>query len=229
MSVIFLIACGGKKPQDNTKVVSVADYETSTFSVEAGEGSVQGLLGNVTQDEIERVFSSHRSAMLRCYENAIEDVEEIEGEVKFELQVASDGSVDFAFVSHSDLGSADTESCMLEKVKNFHFKRVPGGVAVIYYPLTLEAPYEPPDPEVWDNNKVSEVISAHRDELESCLNQQTGAHVTLYVGKGGMVLSAGASGETREAFDSAQCVARTARSWTFSPPKKDLAKVHLAF
>ena len=222
-------ACGGKSTQDNTKVVSVKDYETRTFTVEAGEGSIEGLLGNVTQDEIERVFSEHRNAMFRCYQDALEDLEEIEGEVHFDIQVASDGSVDFAFISASDLGSVETESCMLDMVKNFHFKRVPGGIAVIYYPMTLEAPYDPPEPEAWQNARVSNVLDEHREEVDACLQGQKGILVTLYVGKGGMVLSDGASGETREAYDCAVCVARAAKSWTFDAPSDDLAKVRLSF
>ena len=227
--VAAVSACGGKKQADTAKVVSVKDYETGTFTVAAGDGSVEGLLGNVTQDEIERVFSAHRDAMFRCYQEALEDLEEIEGEVHFELQVASDGTVDSAFISDSDLGSIETESCMLDQVRSFRFKRVPGGVAVLYYPMTLEAPYDPPEPAHWDNGKVRDTVEANRDVIDGCLTGASGIVVTLYVGKGGMVLSSGAAGKTLEAYDDAVCLARAARSWTFSAPARDLAKVRLSF
>ena len=79
---LVIAGCGGSESQKNVKVISVEDYETRTFSVEAKDAEVEGLLGTVTQDEIERVFGAHRSAMLRCYEDAIYDLEEIEGELK---------------------------------------------------------------------------------------------------------------------------------------------------
>ena len=230
LSGLLIVACGGKKQEDTTKVISVEDYETSTFSVGAGEGSVEGLLGNVTQDEIERVFSNNQNAMMRCYQEVLEDVEEIEGELQFDLEVASDGSVQSAFISSSDLGAVSAESCMLSRVRGFHFNRVPGGIAVLYYPLTLEAPYDPPDPQIWDNARVSDVLNEHAAEVEECLGGATGVKVTAYVGKGGMVLSAGASGADADTYDHAVCLARAAQSWVFqSPPSNDLVKVSLDF
>ena len=176
LSGLLIAACGGKKQEETTKVVSVEDYETGTFSVAAGEGSVDGLLGNVTQDEIERVFSENRGAMMRCYQDALEDIEEIEGDIRFDIEVASDGSVQSAFISSCDLGARSAETCMLNRVKDFHFNRVPGGVAVIYYPMTLEAPYNPPDPQVWNNGRVTKVLKEHSAEVETCLNGSSGAH-----------------------------------------------------
>ena len=230
LSGLLIVACGGKKQEETTKVISVEDYETSTFSVSAGDGSVEGLLGNVTQDEIERVFSENRSAMMRCYESALEDVEEIEGDLQFDLEVASDGSVQSAFISSSNLGAIAAEECMLSRIKSFHFKRAPGGVAVFYYPMTLEAPYDPPDPDIWNNARVAKVLGEHTAEVEACLSGVTGVHVTAYVGKGGMVLSAGAAGDESAAYECAVCLARAARSWVFqAPPSNDLVKVRLDF
>ncbi len=226
---LYMAACGGKTPKDNAKVVSVDDYESSQFSVGAKDGSVQGLLGTVTGDELERVFSEHRSAMMRCYENALEDLEEIEGEIRFDMEVASDGTVSSAFISASDLGSLETESCMLGRVKNLRFKREPGGVAMINYPLTLDAPYDFPEPSAWSNETVGQVLAEHASEVQSCLAGLTGAHVTVYVGKGGMVLSSGASGETAQAYEAAVCVASSVKSWVFSAPTAELAKVRLDF
>ncbi len=227
---MLLIACGGKKQEETAKVVSVEDYESSTYSVGAGEGSVEGLLGNVTQDEIERVFGENGNAMMRCYASALEDIEEIEGEVRFEIEVVSDGSVRKAFISSSDLGSIDAESCMLNRVKGFHFNRAPGGPAILYYPLILEAPYDPAEPKVWGNGDVRNVLEEHADEVDSCLKGNGGVHVTAYVGQGGMVLSAGASGNDMSAYECARCVATAMRRWVFrAPPANNLVKVQLDF
>ncbi len=227
--IIITVACGGKQEQNNGKVVSLEDYESSTYKIEAGNGSIEGLLGNVTQDEIERVLAENRSAMLRCYENAVEDLEEIEGDLRFEIQVASNGTVDEAYISAGDLGSIETESCMLNIVKKFRFKRVPGGVALLSYPMSLEAPYDHPTPAQWNNSNISSVIDKYRSEIDECIQNQTGVHVTAYVGKGGVVLSSGAAGDTAEAYSNAQCLAQCMKKWSFASPPDDLAKVRLDF
>jgi hypothetical protein len=227
----FLTACGAAQPEgSNENVVSVEDYETQTFTVEAGEGQVEGLLGNVTQDEIERVFGNNRSRLMKCYENATFDLEEIEGTLKFELEVPENGSVQSAFISESDLGSLETESCMLKIVKNFNFKRAPGGIAVLYYPLELEAPYAHAAFIPWSRNDVSDVVGAHRSEISKCLGGQKGVQLTAYIGQGGRVLAAGAAAETIEAYDGAICLAKAIRGWTFQDPSSEsLAKLNLVF
>ena len=222
-----MTGCGGAAKKENTNVVSVEDYETSTFTVGAGEGEVEGLLGNVTQEEIERVLGNHRNAIMRCYEDAVFDLEEIEGELRFEVEVASDGTVNHAFISDSDLGSIETESCMLRIIEGFKFNRAPGGVAVINYPFELEAPYDHPAFADWPQGKIDSVVEAHRAELSSCLRGVTGVHLTVYIGTGGVVLSAGASAETLEAYGKAACVSQAARSWVFSDPGSNIVKARI--
>ena len=223
-----LWGCGGAEKK-GPKVISQEDYETSTFSVEAGNGQVEGLLGNVTQDELERAFSDNRSAMLRCYENAVEDLEEIEGSLRFQAEVASDGAVQSAFIMESSLGSVDTETCMLGVLKRMTFNRVPGGVAVIYYPLELVAPYDHPPFVEWPDEKLSTVVDEHRAEIDSCLGGQSGVHLTLYIGMGGVVLSAGGAAETLDAYEAAACAAQAVRAWRFEDPKNRLVKASLDF
>jgi hypothetical protein len=219
--------CGGSANKAQANVVSLEDYETSTYTVEAGNSQVEGLLGNVTQDEIERVFSNHRNALIRCYENAIEDLEEIEGELRFQVEVASDGTVNTVFMSESDLGSFETERCMVNLVKGFEFRRVPGGLAVIYYPLILEAPYDHPEFVNWPQSKIDDVVSEHREEVERCLGGRSGVHLTLYIGMGGVVHSAGASAETLEAYSAVECLSNAARSWTFADPGSKIVKARI--
>ena len=222
---VVTLSCGGASDKKQATVVSVEDYETSTFTVAAGDGEVSGLLGNVTQDEIERTFSDHQNAMMRCYEDAIADLEEIEGEVRFEAEVASDGTVNSAFISASDLGSIETESCMVNHLRSFNFKRVPGGVAVIYYPLVLEAPYDHPAFADWPQSEIDKVVSEHRDALNRCLGGASGVRLTVYIGMGGVVLSAGASAETLDAYETVSCISNEARSWTFPNPGDRIVKV----
>jgi hypothetical protein len=225
---IICIGCGGAS-EKSSNVISVEDYETSTFSVEAQESSVEGLLGNVTDEESQRVFNNHMRKLLKCYEDAVFDLEEIEGEILFELEVASDGSVNHAFVSQSNVGSIETESCMLKYVRGFRFDRAPGGVAILSYPLELVPPYDHPAPIAWPADKLDPVVAEHREEISGCLGGQSGATVTLYIGQGGVVLSAGASADAVDVYEGAACVARAARGWAFDDPGGKLVKVGLDF
>ncbi len=223
---VYLSACGGAEKKE-TKVISVEDYETGTFSVEAGDGQVEGLLGNVTGDELERVFANNRRSMERCYEEAVMDLEELEGTLRFQAEVASDGTVSSAFIMESDLGSVDAEMCMLQVVKEMTFKRVKGGVAIIYYPLELEAPYAHPPFVTWPDKKIDKVVNQHRAELNRCLKGKSGIHLTLYIGMGGMVLSAGGAAETLDAYEATTCAAGVTRSWRFDDPGDNLVKAHI--
>ena len=227
-AAVLILGCGGAKKEE-PEVVSVEDYESSTFTVEAKDPSVQGLLGTVTDDEIQRVFNDSMRSLLKCYEDAVFELEEIEGNLRFGLEVASDGSVNHAFISESNLGSLETEGCMLQRIRRFHFQRQPGGVAILSYPLELIPPYDHPPPKVWSREQLGSVLDEHRGEIANCLRGGSGAVVTLYIGQGGVVLSAGAAAADMGAFDGAVCVARAARGWTFSDPGDDLIKVGLDF
>jgi hypothetical protein len=230
ISLLYLMTgCGGASENNTANVISVDDYQTSTYTIEAKDESVEGLLGNVTQDEMERVFSNSRSALLRCYEDAVYDLEEIEGNLRFEMEVASDGSVMSAYISESTVGSLETESCMLNIVRRFSFNRVPGGVAVISYPMELEAPYDHPPFIEWPDSKLMPVVQSHQSEIDGCPGGGAGSRVTLYIGKGGMVLSAGGAAASADALDGAFCIAERARGWTFEDPGDRLVKVRLDF
>lgn len=228
--VMLCVACGGSEPKQTVKIISVEDYETQEFSVEAKDAQVQGLLGNVTQDEIERVFNDHRPRLMKCYEDAVYDLEEIEGTVRFEAEVPESGNVESVFISQSDVGSIETEGCMLDIIKGFRFHRAPGGVAVIYYPMELVAPYDHPGFIDWSNGDVADVVDAHRSEVSNCLGGRAGVTVTAYIGKGGAVLSAGAAASSADAYGAAVCVARAVRGWRFPDPDSEkLAKLSLDF
>ena len=221
------VGCGGASQQDTANEVSVEDYESSTFSASAGPGEAEGLLGTVTEDEIQRVFNSNRRTMEQCYMDAIDDLEEIEGELRFEIEVASDGTVNSVFLASSDLGSVETETCMIKTVQQLTFSREPGGVAVIYYPMTLEAPYDHPPFVDLGDNKINEVVAAHREELDACIGAVGGIHLTLYIGTGGVVLSAGASSDTLDAYEAAVCAAKVTRSWVFPDSGSNIVKARI--
>lgn len=227
--IIMSTGCGGAK-EETPKVISVKDYETSTFSVEAKDAAVEGLLGTVTDDEIHRVFDNNMRYLLKCYEDEVFELEEMEGSLTFELEVASEGTVNHAFIRESSLGSLETESCMLRKVEGFTFQRQPGGIAVLSYPLELLPAYDHPAPKPLTRADIGDKIdSEYGEDVSGCLNGGSGVVLTFYIGQGGMVLAAGASAYDVDTYESAMCLAKAARGWRFDDPGNDLAKATIDF
>ena len=59
----------------------------------------------------------------------------------------------------------------MKKIERFQFSREGDGMAHVTYPITLEAPYDPPDPISLDEAAVGEVVEAHREEIARLLGK----------------------------------------------------------
>ncbi len=221
--------CGGNSPRATATTNDVeSEPEDSRAVIDTGsQTQVEGLLGTVPAEEVVRVFDNHMNAILDCYGQALEEVEEIEGDLEIAMRVDPEGNVMDAYVSKGDLGSLDAETCIVKRVGRFVFKREHGAEAEVSYSLALEAPYDPPPPLHWDMAAVKEVISNHSTDLGTCLKGKTGIHLTLWVGTGGVVLSSGVAVSSYESYQAGLCLAKASRRWTFNDPGKKLAKVRL--
>lgn len=191
---------------------------------------VEGLLGSIPQDEVERVLAGKNDAVAVCYQEALDVLEEIEGSLVLELDVGADGGVAAAFLRDGSLGSAEAEECILAVARRLRFPKPRGGAhASISYPLTLEEPYGHPAPVDWSGDEGMAAVRANAADVERCLGGATGVQLTLYVGRGGAVVSAGATADGAETASAAACLAAAARAWTFPDPGKRPAKAILRF
>jgi hypothetical protein len=118
---------------------------------------------------------------------------------------------------------------MVRRISRFEFPRPGGGEVEITYPLTLEAPYDPPEPRSIGREVLDQVLEERSADVERCTAGRTGIELTFYVGPGGVVLSAGASTESADIAEAGHCLAEAARSWAFPDPGEDLAKAAVSF
>lgn len=191
--------------------------------------AVEGLLGSIPEHEVARVMERNMEALEECYGDALDALDVIEGSFELVIVVDLEGSVYQTFMRNGDLGSREAESCMLGKVARFKFPEPGGGRAEVSHALTLEAPYDPPEPLDWSGSQLSEVLEQHRDDLERCLGGGIGVQLTVYVGGGGRVVSAGATASEFEQYEAAQCLAEAATAWEFPDPGKETAKASVSF
>ncbi|MCP4678772.1 MAG: AgmX/PglI C-terminal domain-containing protein [Deltaproteobacteria bacterium] len=232
LSLMFVVGCGGAPKEtatgaDVSSEDAAEDHQTGAES--EGGVAVDGLLGTIPQGEVDRVFDNHMEKILDCYSDALDDIEEIEGRVEIAMQVDASGSVIEAYLRGSDLGSVGAEKCILHRASRFTFERQGGGIAHVTKELILEAPYDPPVPTTWRDSVIQEVIRENEPDVVRCLGGRTGVQLTLYVGDGGVVLSAGAATETYELQEAGYCLAEAARSWKFPDPGSELFKQPISF
>jgi hypothetical protein len=236
LSLGLITACGGGAPSATESPEGVTPEQPgaaeSTGEVEAAGGGmeVQGLLGTIPEHKVQQVFERKMDALGECYGLAIEVLEEIEGQLEVALVVGADGAVTEVFLRNGTLGSLEAEECIVGRVERFRFPEPEGGGrAEVTYPLVLDAPYDPPEPQNWSGPRLNEVVGEHLADMERCLAGETGVQLTVYVGPGGQVVSAGATASSAELYDAAQCLARAAAGWVFPDPGEQPAKAHAAF
>lgn len=227
-----LAACGGA----SSKAASTGDGSGAAGDVGAPAGDpddalqVEGLLGDIPQDEVERILARKNDAIAECYQRALDVLEQIEGSVELVLDVGADGSVAAAHLRNGSLGSADAEGCIVALAKRLTFPKPRGGAhASISYPLTLEEPYGHPDPVDWSGDVGTSVAAANSADVARCLNAASGVQLTVYVVSGGAVVSAGATSDSADAADAAACLAEAALQWRFPDPGRAVAKAIISF
>jgi hypothetical protein len=224
------IGCGGSPSQPKAADDVAGDEETGGGAdCRQGGMEVEGLLGSVARDEVERVFDRRTGKLLDCYAEVVEDIEEVAGTIEIALQVDPTGAVAEAYLPHSDLGSLEAESCILKTVRGFTFDRSGCGMAYIKKDMLFDAPYDHGELLQWGRPAVADTLYDHAQDVERCLAGETGMDIVVYVGKGGVVWSSGASAESLQKLQAARCLATAVRRWEFKDPGDDIAKVRLNF
>jgi hypothetical protein len=228
-----LAACGGAPSKGASPAVEgvASGREGGPAAGDPGDAvQVEGLLGDIPREDVERVVQRKNDAIAACYQQALDVLEQIEGSVELVLTVAADGSVSEAYLRNGSLGSADAEACIVALAKRLAFPRPRGGSsASITYPLTLEEPYGHPAPADWSGAKAKGVADANAADVQRCLAGATGVQLTVYVKRGGAVASAGATSDAPQTAPAAACLAEAARKWAFPDPGGETAKAILQF
>jgi len=229
-AALLAAGCGAAGPGETGASAGAETAVVEEPSPEAAEPvQVDGLLGNISQHDVERTVQGKMNALAECYGEALDALDVIEGEIVLAMTVDLDGSVAEAYLRDGNLGSLAAERCMLGVVERLRFPKPGGGRAEVSYPLVLDAPYDPPEPIAWGPGRTGAAIEEHMDDLERCLGGRTGVRLTLYVGPGGGVVSSGATAGSSEMYDAAECLAEAAAAWAFPDPGPDPAKAVIDF
>jgi hypothetical protein len=223
-----LAACGGSKPEAATAADTAPPAPAP--AADAAPVQVEGLLGDIPANDVERAVQRKNDAIAACYQQALDVSEQIEGSLEIAFEVGADGSVTSAFLKNGTLGSSDAERCILSLAARIRFPAPHGGTrAEIVYPLALEKPYENAAPAPLGEAKARAVADEHAADVARCVGGGGGVQLTVYVGRGGKVIAAGATSDTLDGAQGASCLADAARGWTFADPGPKGAKATIRF
>jgi TonB family protein len=127
----------GIASRSTTKVASpVAGIAASAAGGARRSGSSN--LASRSREEIELVFDKNKGAIFSLYNRALRRDPTLQGKVVLRLTIAPDGSVTACEIVSSELGDADLEQKLVQRVKLFRFEARSGSVE----PITTTKPID---------------------------------------------------------------------------------------
>jgi len=178
--------------------------------------SGSGVLGSLTDDQIQGPIQQRWPEIQRC-KAQVRPPWYIGGRVALHFRIARDGEVKKLNIEESQLGNWSIERCILGIARTLHFSHPRGGEADFSYPIDFPARAQVTE---WLPEQIAADIGKHRKELAQC--ERAGARhpykLTVYLGAGGKVVSAGIAfpDEIDEAY--IDCVIGKAQTWKFTDP-----------
>lgn len=223
-SLLFLaIGCG--KSAEPEYVAHDEDTRGDERPEEPNDGlAVEGLLGTLGRDEIQQGLEPRMDRFAGCFGQRSRAVPMIGGKADLSFRIAVDGSVRLVHLRGSTIGDRETERCLLTVARSAKFKRPRGGEAEFAWPLEMDPPSNVRPPVPWGPEQVDSAVSSQAAEVvETC--GAAGARVTAYVGRGGKVITVGASIDEPESEAILDCVVERVSAWSMPDPGSYPAKV----
>lgn len=99
------------------------------------------VLGSLAPDVVRRVVGQHRAQLQYCYEREL-NKDPTQGKLRVKIVIGRDGRVSAASLADGDKGFSEAvTSCVLARVKTWHFPRpIGGGVVTVTYPMEFRFP-----------------------------------------------------------------------------------------
>ncbi|HEX5660413.1 MAG TPA: AgmX/PglI C-terminal domain-containing protein [Polyangiales bacterium] len=219
--VLLLAACA--KPNLPPRAAVEPDAPESRAPREESL-AVSGLLGTLSQLEIQNALEPRLPKFLRCATQRRAQLDVLAGTLTMRFNVAVDGSVDHVQPAESTLGDREAERCMLEVATATHFPAPHGGEAEFRWPLEL-----PPDAEVRPPvellpDPAREPLAEGRPELHAKCGGGP-VVVTAYIDPTGQVQAAGVSASELATPSELDCVAEGIRALRFESPGSYVGKL----
>ncbi len=134
--VVLAAACGGGKKSETTPVNTEPDGNDTS---EPPDNS-QAMVTPDTMEEIQRMFQRKGNAVSRCLATVVDNKElpkNSRGKITLEVTIAPAGTVSNVKILKSALESKPLHDCVVERVKEIQFPRVPAP-----YPTTYTYAFE---------------------------------------------------------------------------------------
>jgi hypothetical protein len=227
-------ACGGASTQSTTTTTTTAATTPSTAGGATqpstannrcaamgatGGISIEGQLGTIRQSEVSATLNPALQRLQGCYAQRIEEHPYLAGGVQFKIRIGTDGSVRWVLPIQSSIGDRSTERCMSEILQSLRFPEPCGGETETTWGPTFEGGEDARPAVAWEPSRVQTQVNRRRAQLSQCLASASGAsaEVTLYVGQGGRVVTAGAAVSTHDAAAAIECLVTEVSAWRGLP------------
>jgi len=202
--VFAAMGCGGSEPPPRQPESA---HDSSQKAVPLVAKTSQEL-GSIDPKAVRRAFGALDEKYMECQKRALGRIELVAGNVKFFLRIGSEGTAKWAYLEESEIGDRETEKCLVDVVMSAQWPKPDAGDAEVRYAmeLPLQAARPPSD---WSPDKVAGALGKNGEAIDKCkAGAGTTFRATMYVGPGGKVLSAGVATSSKEAQESANCLAK---------------------
>lgn len=162
-----------------------------------------GTLGSLDSYSIQQGVNARLPAATACFNSAFAKHQYLAGKIQLRFRIAADGRVKWLLLESSDVGAREAEKCIVKAMKAATFERPSGGEAEFGMPLAFGGgdPVETLDPSTSRQakqlrkrcKKLLKLPRKKRRKGKKRLVAPPGLRVTLYIGRGGKVTSAGLS------------------------------------
>lgn len=95
------------------------------------------LTGTISKSDLRKVFNAHAGAMRKCYERELKRDPRLQGKVKLQVLIRSNGQVGKADVQPVSLQNNQVSNCMERQARTMKFPQPDGGAARVSMPYTF--------------------------------------------------------------------------------------------
>lgn len=223
---LWLCACSSGPPAESPRTTGDPHAPSEPGHAPTAM-AVESELGSLDKAEVQATFRKAMTDVDRCVAVGRERIPFLGGAIEVVVRIAEDGSARFAYLLRSDLGDHETESCILEALRNQTWPRPAGGKeGETVQQLDLGEPDERP-PVPWSTADLGPRFRGVGASLAGCRRRaQAGPlEVTFYVDPDGRPMAAGVAVADENGLEAIDCAVRAIRAARFASPGSYPAKV----
>ncbi len=239
--VLVASACGGAKQSVKADDTAAKDPVVTHDGDGDGTGDdpdgmqVEGTQGHIAPEEAQTVIQASFEQLSACWQSEVTTHRYVGGHVELAMHIDRDGTVKTAKVADGDLGSWPVEKCLIAHALTMQFPKPKGGPeADVSFPLDF--PTQSKNVRDMDEKRAGAELGKKIPELDKCADGKVATapndvQVTVYVGPGGAVQSAGFATSDATGFDEAwgDCALEKAKAWKMTDPRGVIWKGSAAY